>query len=136
VAERQTDRQKDRQAMFPHWGLGPHMEVGDVLPVQGLGDGELARDGADDVDARGGLVGPGARHAVAQETVIVPVRTDLRHRRVNDTIMYSPLATVGGIHLPPSLLPLSAQRKPPPPGALPRERRTPGEEVKWKECTM
>ena len=72
---RQTDAELN--GGVPSWGLGPHMEVGDVLPVQGLGDGQLAGDGVDDVDARGGLVGPGARHAVAQEAVLVPVRTDL-----------------------------------------------------------
>ena len=49
------------------------MEVGDVLSVQRLGDGQLARDGADDEDAVRRLVGPGARHAVTQQPVLIPV---------------------------------------------------------------
>ncbi|KAA8589895.1 hypothetical protein FQN60_013260 [Etheostoma spectabile] len=38
----------------------------------GLGDGQLARDGVDDEDAGGGLVGPGARHTVPQHPVLIP----------------------------------------------------------------
>lgn len=40
------------------------MEVGDVLSVQRLGDGQLARDGVDDEDTGRRLVGPRARHTV------------------------------------------------------------------------
>lgn len=49
------------------------MEVGDVLSVQRLGDGQLARDWVDDEDASRRLVGTGARHAVTQHPVLIPV---------------------------------------------------------------
>lgn len=49
------------------------MEVGDVLPIQGLVDGQLSGNGVDDEDAGGRLVGAGARHAVSQRAVLIVV---------------------------------------------------------------
>lgn len=55
------------------------MEVGDMLPVQRFGDGQLAGDGVDDEDPGGRLVGAGTRHAVTQLQAFIPVRADLQH---------------------------------------------------------
>lgn len=49
------------------------MEVGNVLSVQRLSDGQLARDWVDDEDASRRLVGPRARHTVTQHPVLIPV---------------------------------------------------------------
>lgn len=49
------------------------MEAGNVLPIQGLVDGQLSRNGVDDEDASGGLVSPGACHAVSQGAVLIMV---------------------------------------------------------------
>lgn len=49
------------------------MEVGDVLSVQRLGDGQLARDRIDDEDAGRRLVGPRACHTVTQQPILIPV---------------------------------------------------------------
>lgn len=51
----------------------PYMEVGDVLPVQRLGDRQLAGDRVDDEDAGWRLVRPGAGHTVTQHPVPIPV---------------------------------------------------------------
>lgn len=57
------------------------MKVGNVLSVQRLGDGQLARDWVDDEDAGRRLVGPGACHTVTQHPVLIPVGADLKHRQ-------------------------------------------------------
>ena len=64
------------------------MEVGDVLSVQGLVDGELAGDGVDDEDAGGGLVGTRSGHAVAEGAVLVVVRADLWEKVNSVRIIY------------------------------------------------
>lgn len=58
-----------------------YMEVGDVLSVQRFGDRQLAWDRVDDEDAGRRLVGPGARHAVTQHPVLIPVWADLKQRK-------------------------------------------------------
>ena len=58
-------------------GGAPYVEVGDVLAVERLGDGQLAGDGVDDEDAGGRLVGAGPRDAVPEQALLVPVRPDL-----------------------------------------------------------
>lgn len=50
-----------------------YMEAGNVLPIQGLVDGQLSRNGIDDEDASGGLVSSGACHAVSQGAVLIMV---------------------------------------------------------------
>lgn len=55
-----------------------YMEVGNVLPIQGLVDRQLSRNGVDDEDASGGLVSPGACHAVSQGAVLIMVWSNLQ----------------------------------------------------------
>ena len=54
-----------------------YVEVGYVLSVQGLVDGQLSRDGVDDEDACGGLVCTWPSHAVPQGAPLVVVRSNL-----------------------------------------------------------
>lgn len=49
------------------------MEVGNVLPIQWLVDGQLSGNGVDDENASRGLVGTGTRHAVPQGAVLIVV---------------------------------------------------------------
>lgn len=49
------------------------MEVGNVLPIQGLVDRQLSGNWVDDEDASGWLVGTGTRHAVSQGAVLIVV---------------------------------------------------------------
>lgn len=51
--------------LFRNSGVWTYMEVGDVLPIQGLEDRELSGDRVDDEDAVRRLVSAGARHAVS-----------------------------------------------------------------------
>lgn len=54
-------------------GCLTHVEVGDVLSIQGLVDGQLSRYRVDDEDPGGGLVGPRAGHAVSEGAGLVVV---------------------------------------------------------------
>ena len=59
-----------------------YVEVGDVLPIQGLVDWQLPRDGVDDEDAGWGLVGSGACHTVSEGAVLVMVRPNLFEMKI------------------------------------------------------
>lgn len=53
------------------------MEVGDVLPIQGLVDRQLSRNRVDDEDSSGGLVSTWSCDAVSERPVFVMVWPDL-----------------------------------------------------------
>lgn len=75
--------------MRTNQGRLTHVEVGDVLSIQGLVDGQLSRYGVDDEDPGGGLVGPRAGHAVAEGAGLVVVRADLRGWKLVDSYWLS-----------------------------------------------
>lgn len=54
-----------------------YVEVGDVLPIQGLVDRQFSRDRVNDEDPSGGLVSTWSCDAVSERPVFVMVRPDL-----------------------------------------------------------